>query len=245
MRPTDGSRPRLDHVMLRVRSTDGAVVDTLREPVWPVQSRVVTSENGPAFSSASIPFDPVPVWLVSPIGVQITGLPNRYAFEIHNSSRSVVSVRRNIPAEPVSGAERDSARKATEEKMRKNNLTWSWNGPEIPRIRPFYEGIAAGLDGRIWITRVKELTPGLGKMNIGMGGGGRGSPPARNSTADATPVPSRPALFDVFEPDGTFLGQVRIPPKVATAVRRGDHVWGVAYDEDDVPSVKRYRIVWK
>jgi hypothetical protein len=49
----------------------------------------------------------------------------------------------------------------------------------------------------------------------------------------------------VFEPDGTYLGQVETPPRFGTAVRRGDHVWGVELDEDDVPYVKRYRIVWR
>jgi hypothetical protein len=49
----------------------------------------------------------------------------------------------------------------------------------------------------------------------------------------------------VFEPDGTWLGQVEIPPRVSTMVRRGDLVWGVGYDEDDVATVRRYRIVWR
>lgn len=52
-------------------------------------------------------------------------------------------------------------------------------------------------------------------------------------------------MFDVFEPDGTYLGRVR-PPQNATPKRfRGDDVWTVAEDEDGVKTLVKYRVVWQ
>ena len=42
-----------------------------------------------------------------------------------------------------------------------------------------------------------------------------------------------------------MLGRVQVPPRVSTVYRRGDYVWGVAYDDDDVATVKRFRINWR
>jgi hypothetical protein len=103
-----------------------------------------------------------------------------------------------------------------------------------------------GLDGRIWVPLVPEVTPNVGSVNgpggVGIGRGAPRPPAPSRRPSEAKP---RPALYEVFEPDGTYLGQVQVPPRVSTVVRRGDYVWGVAYGEDDVASVKRYRIVWK
>jgi hypothetical protein len=38
---------------------------------------------------------------------------------------------------------------------------------------------------------------------------------------------------------------VQVPARVSSVIRRGDHVWAVAVDENDVPRLKRYRIAWK
>ena len=52
-------------------------------------------------------------------------------------------------------------------------------------------------------------------------------------------------LFDVFESDGRFVGSVSLPPKVNPLYMRGDLVWAVAKDDNEVDFVKRYRIVWR
>jgi hypothetical protein len=54
----------------------------------------------------------------------------------------------------------------------------------------------------------------------------------------------------VYEPDGSYLGQVRIPysaklPRIGELwVARGDRIWIVESDDDGVQSVHRYRIQW-
>ncbi|MGD2152629.1 MAG: hypothetical protein PVG79_05125, partial [Gemmatimonadales bacterium] len=62
-------------------------------------------------------------------------------------------------------------------------------------------------------------------------------------------VPERtwrePVAFDVFEPNGRYLGMVRAPRGFSTyptPVIRGDTVWAVVRDELDVPYITRSHI---
>ena len=127
--------------------------------------------------------------------------------------------------------------------MRDTDPNWSWNGPDIPDTKPLYSDIHVGLDGRIWIAMVPEVGPRIGSTSMSMGvgnpSGARRPPPSKD------PGPSKPALYDVFEPDGRYLGQVQVPARVSSVVRRGDAVWAVAFDAEDVPRIKRYRIAWR
>jgi hypothetical protein len=81
----------------------------------------------------------------------------------------------------------------------------------------------------------------------GGGGGGigragvSGGPPG---TARAPLLWREPVLFDVFEPDGTYVGQVGFPDNTTIHAMRGDHAWGVQRDADGVESVHRFRITW-
>jgi hypothetical protein len=48
------------------------------------------------------------------------------------------------------------------------------------------------------------------------------APVARTSTASEEDCVPGPTLFDVFEPDGTFIGALQAPPNVTLFVTRGD-----------------------
>jgi hypothetical protein len=241
--PNSGSRPRFSRIWLRLRGSDGAILDTVREPTWPREPRLLDATNGNMFKSVGLPFDPVPLWRFSPFGYIVSGFPDRYAFELRTRAGSVTSVRRDVQPTAVSSAERDSARRAAETSLRETQPTWSWGSIDIPRTKPLYQDLLVGLDGRVWIARVAEVAPRIGNINS-PAGVGRGAPPPRRDTP-AQSIKRRAALYDVFEPSGAFIGAVEVPPGVSTVLRRGDYVWGVAYDEDDVAFVRRYRIIWK
>ena len=54
-----------------------------------------------------------------------------------------------------------------------------------------------------------------------------------------------PLRFDVFEPDGTYLGAVAAPDAFSSfpaPVFSGDRVWAVTEDEQGIERVVRYRI---
>ncbi len=228
-------------VWLRYRA-DGTLVDTLRAPATSREVATLTASAGNSTASTELPFAPKRLVAMGPFGYFVAGYPDRYAFEIHEPEKPVVSVRRDVKAAPVSRAEQADARRRVEESMRRTDPSWSWNGPDIPDVKPLYSDIQLGLDGRIWIAIVPEVTPRVGTTSSSFG---VGNPGVRRPPAQANREPPRPALYDVFEPDGQYLGQVQVPAGVSSVLRRGNQVWGVAFDADDVPRIKRYRIAWR
>ena len=222
---------------------DGSLIDTILAPPGPREVPGLSVTRGNASMSIPLPFSPRRVVVMSPLGYMVTGFPDRFAFELHQPGGSIVSVRRDVKPEPVSRAERTESRREIEERMRGTDPTWSWNGPDIPDTKPLYSDIQVGLDGRIWIAVIPEVGPRIGSTSMSMGVGNPGG--ARRPPASQERAPSKPALYDVFEPDGRYLGQVQVPARVSSVVRRGDHVWAVAFDAEDVPRIKRYRITWR
>jgi len=228
-------------VWLRYRP-DGTVLDTLHAPPAPRVTPTLSARADRVQVSDELPFAPKRVVVMSPFGYFIAGYPDRYAFEIHQPGSPVVSVRRDVKADPVARSERAEARRKIEERMRQTDPMWSWSGPDVPEFKPLYADLQVALDGRIWVAVIPEVSPRVGSTS---GGGGIG-PSGRRAPPQLAPgEPPRPALYDVFEPDGQFLGQVQVPARVSSVVRRGDQVWGVALDADDVPRIKRYRIAWR
>ena len=261
--PLDRARLAAGPEMYERRRGDGTVIDTIAQPPFPRAEQELTGTDpaGRARHTSDLPFSAPLIWRASPLGYLVTALPDRYAFELlvprargtasapatWRPGDPVLSVRRDVRPEAVTRQERDSARNDVMESMRRLNPAWSWTGPDIPATKPLFKDIAIGMDGRIWIPVVPEVTLRLGAI-MGPGGAGsagtgpRGPRPARSPQR---PVPPRPARYDVFEPSGVYLGQVRIPPRTTVAVRRGDHLWAIVFDEDDIATLKRYRIGWR
>ncbi len=221
---------------------DGASLDTIYPPPAPREMAELSATAGRSSTSRLVPFAPKRIVVMSPHGYLIAALPYRYAFELHQPGRPVTSVRRDVKPQPVSRTERAAARREVEERMRQTDPAWSWNGPDIPDVKPLFADIQVGLDGRIWVAVIPEVGPRIGSIS---GGGGIGPGTQRPPTQGPPPDRPRPALYDVFEPDGQYLGQVETPARFSSVVRRGDQVWGVSYDADDVPRIKRYRIAWR
>jgi hypothetical protein len=242
-------------VIIRMRA-DGTVIDTIPVPDFSALERGVQASTQNATVSAPVPFSPVGAWTISPLGYVITGFPGRYAVDLRipqppggkqppawKPGQTVVSLRRNVQPAQVTNAERDEEKKKIEERMKRTDPGWDWGSIEIPKTKPFYTGLQVGLDGRVWVPVIAENSRRAGGVSMSGGGSARGTIQSpRQSTSTEKP---RPALYDVFEPAGIYVGQVQIPARVSTFVRRGYYIWGVEYDEDDVATVKRYRIEWR
>ena len=129
--------------------------------------------------------------------------------------QGVLRIERAFAPVAISDAERNYHREDMERGMRASQSGWRWNGPPVPRTRPAFRSLATGRDGRIWVTLPTE----------------------------AYPVENE--RYDVFEPDGTYLGAV-VPPEGFAGTPRpvfdGDHVWALTRDEVGVERVVRYRI---
>ena len=101
----------------------------------------------------------------------------------------------------------------------------------IPRTKPPFRDIYVSDEGRIWIDRYTEAVQ-------------------REPRPPDDDLPKRPSLtwreprtFDVFEPDGVFLGTVVGPLETELYLWKGDFVWGVERGPSDEPYVVRLRIV--
>ncbi len=118
--------------------------------------------------------------------------------------------------------------------MRNTQPGWSWNGPPIPDYKPAFVELLVGKGGRVWAQLSSE-----GEL-------------IENENYNPDNPGSVPVLwnerlrYDVFEPDGTYLGIV-LPPEefnpMARPVFDGDHVWAVTTDELGVARVVRYRVL--
>jgi hypothetical protein len=225
---------------------DGTLVDSLFEPEFPSAPRynreAFTVHEGTGLREVMLPLWPQPQWMRSRLGYFVTAVPHRYAVDLRIPSATVagkpsiwrtgdrvVSIRRNVQPIPVSNEERAERRAIVERTLQTNNPGWRWTGEEIPAVKPAIHGAHAAFDGRIWVS--------LTQPSVRVTPQGRGT-----GISFGEPAP----LWDIFEPDGTYLGQVRGPDSLSLRIgaMRGDNVWSVATDQNGVQTVKRWRIAW-
>lgn len=226
---------------------DGAFRDTVHPPAFPKED-LLTFSNGRQMMNRVVPFAPMNLTQLSPAGYLVTGRTDRIALDLHMTPGQVVSIRRQIPRKPVSNRERDSARTELTGEFRKMSAQWSWNGPDIPPAKPAYTGFNVAADGRIWV----ELEEGPHKASsdgddvviTSSRRGGRGRANAPGGFGSACPEAGS-KLYDVYEPSGRYLGQVRTPERIEMVMMRGDFVWASACNEDDAPVMVRYKISWR
>ncbi len=58
------------------------------------------------------------------------------------------------------------------------------------------------------------------------------------------PMNQRGVTFDVFDAQGRYQGRLHTDERIGQPMLvRGNRLYAVAYDEDDVPSIVRFRIV--
>lgn len=171
-------------------------------------------------------FVPGKIWTLSPRGAVIVGVNDRYAFEVRHLDGTMTRMERLADAVPVSAEERAEIEDIRAWQRRRQGSTFTGPGgirgrmavsegpPSIPETKPFYRALTGGERGRIWVHRhVKaEKTEIVAGRDTSMG-------PQRTWV--------EPTVFDVFEPDGTYLGEVRVPDDMRLWVFRGDTVWGV------------------
>ncbi|UCD24380.1 MAG: 6-bladed beta-propeller [Gemmatimonadota bacterium] len=86
----------------------------------------------------------------------------------------------------------------------------------LPEFMPPYSQLHVGDRGRIWIAAAMSLDM-FNELQA--------------------------AIFDVFEPNGAYLGQVHIPKGASPRVFRGDTVWATKRGEYGEPYIAVYRVV--
>ena len=209
-----------------VHGPDGAHLDTIPSPAADfdraeLSATFTAPSGGMGFRTALVPFSPEALWAGHPHGGILRGVSSEYRIDLQVGHR-VLRIERGVDPIPVSPAERDHYRDSITADLRYTVPDWEWNGPPIPETKPVFKRLHSGMDGRIWV----ELTSGLGDAS--------------------DPSIGEQVRFDVFEPNGTYLGAVNAPADFMASINPvfdGDYVWAVTRGELDVERVVRYRIV--
>lgn len=216
---------------------DGSTGDTLVIPDADYQTPFVEGRDEDNVSRNRIPFTAREAWILHPDGYFVHGISEDYRFAIFRDQTLAgelpVRVERETAAVAVDPDEASQARDRITRSMRRSFPSWRWNGPDIPETKAAYHEIFAGADGRIW---VRVSVPSVRVEDPLF------DPPDPNAVKDNW---VEPVAFDVFEPDGTFLGHVQAPQDFGvhpTPRFEGDFVWGVTRDEFDVQRFVRYRM---
>jgi hypothetical protein len=218
---------------------DGVPGDTLETPEYDYDTPEIqaSDEEGSSFISEWIPFTPRDVWAFSPLGYFVAGVSTSYAIDLHIAPDQILRIERGdwlpVPIKPEEKAEQERIETAG---MRRLDPGWRWNGPPIPDTKPPYERFFVGEDGRIWVKLYQEAHKIESAEDY----------PQEDEPGEI-PEPTwiESVAFDVFEPDGRYLGMVTAPDGLATyptPVARGDTLWAVVEDELDVPYIVRFLV---
>jgi hypothetical protein len=182
----------------------GTLVDTIPPP------SITGEPTGPEGR-----FLPGKIWALSPQRVVIVGVNDEYKFELRRPDGTVVRVERVQDRVPLEAEERAEHEALNEWTRRTQAQYLAADVPPIPATKPFYRGFYPGERGRIWVQRYVKAE--------------------KTDTVAEEPDPSQPphltwterTVFDVFESDGTYLGEVHVPSFTSLRVFRGDTVWGI------------------
>ncbi len=208
----------------------GVAVDTIAIPLATREIPGLQIRSATRSFGVRIPFYPAAHWTVTPKGNIVVVDGGRYRIDVHSADGSVLRMSRTANSVTVSEQERAVEEERITARFRRLEPTWSWDGPRIPATKPPITWLHAAQDGAIW---VRVAQPGSAIA-------------ASERAASARSHVKEPIIFDVFEADGRFRGQVAAPEGMQLApypVLGSDMVWAVAKDVDGVNYVVRFRIV--
>jgi hypothetical protein len=205
-------------------SATGELVDTIPPPQ--LDGEPETAQGTFGVSKA---------WEMSPLGYLIAGINSSYSFELREADGSVVRVEKVHSPVSVQPEERSEWEARNEWTRRAQSQFLTAEIPPVPGVKPAYRGFDIGADGEIWVRTYTDAR----KVDV--------EPPSTQSGGPQPPPPSlswrEPIVYDVFDPGGTYFGQVRMPERVSLAAHRGTEVWGIMSGEFDELYVVRYRLV--
>lgn len=203
---------------------DAGPGDTLVAPTWHVTESNISGSDKNSVNVSSVPFTAESKWSFSPLGYFVGGVNDRYHITLYRPGAPLV-IERDMDPVPVQSAEASAEKDRLTRQFRRNFPGWTWNGADIPDTKPPFKEIFVGDHGRLW---VQLSQPGQ---------------PVAAVDPSESPDWTEPVVFDLFEPDGQYLGRVAAPRgflEYPTPVFRGDTVWAGFEDADGVRFVKKF-----
>jgi hypothetical protein len=217
-----------------VRLGDGGTyVDSLIPVDLPVPREIfiAVSSDGGSRSSTSWRYAPNYHFDWHPHGFFVAGHGGKYEIVIARPDGKPVVIRRTGAPVSLLPDEKAEEKEYITWNMRQTQPAWSWTGPDLPDAKAPLTGITVTRDGNIWarvatpseLIPAEELPPATEK-----------GPPVRRYRS--------PTTYEVYSSTGRFLGRVPMPPRTTMFQADGDHVWAISRDQDDLPSVIRFRL---
>jgi hypothetical protein len=202
----------------------GEVVDTIRPPPEDREGPVYTmiTPDGPRY-----PYTVETVSTISPRGYLVWGRTDEYAFFRRLSDGRIVRISRHAERLPVNSGERGQFEEISAYFEDRGDSDY----PPVPDVKPFFRVLSADIDGRIWVQRY--TTPyeyAYTQKEIEE----RGDRPLMEWR--------EVQVYDVFEPEGRYLGRVELPRRTRLAFVRDDRLWAIELGELEEPYVVRYRL---
>jgi hypothetical protein len=217
-----------------VRLQDGgAFADSLAPPdlVVPREVYLAVSPDGRSRSSSNSSYAPNYHWGWHPHGFFVVGHGGSYEITLARMDSKPIVIRRVASPVPVLPDERTEEQERITWSMRQTQPGWSWTGPAIPDTKPPLGGLMIARDGTIW---ARVATPSERIPDAELAPPRDNGPPVRHFRS--------PVAYEVFAPDGRFLGRVPMPPRTTLVQADGNFAWGITRDIDDLPAVVRFRI---
>ena len=198
----------------------GEVVDTVVPPTLPGE---------PEDSNGS--FAPAKIWSLSPLGGFVAAVSDRYEISHFRPDGTVLRLQREFEPVPLFPGEKADHEARREFSIRTQGQFMTSQPAPVPDVKPALRGISVSEDGKIWV--MKHVRSEL-------------RDPAPEPVTDPSRPPAmryrEPTVYDVFEPDGTFLGTVRMPAGYGIYRMRGDQAWARRVGEFNESYLVRLRI---
>jgi hypothetical protein len=185
-----------------------------------------------------IPFSPRAMTQFLPFGAAIVGASDRYRLEVTNFGGGRLVIERRVDPIAVQPEEAAWTKRFTTATRRRSEPGWTWDGPEIPEHKPYFELVAGDPQGRVWVSR---RGPGVRAEVCDEN-------PEPDAATEILPCWQDTTIVDFFGADGRFLGPVQMPPGFGVSDLRGTFIDDdllLIQSQDDAGTimVKRYRLV--
>jgi hypothetical protein len=201
-----------------IHAADGAVLDTIAMPEFEPPAFIHSDES--SRTSAGVPFSPDLDVVFDPRGYLWAGFSGQYRIlQLTLDGRDTIRViDRAYDAVRVTATERAAAIE---------RLSWfvdqggRIDAGRIPDQHPAFSDIHVDSDGFVW---VEPITPRQDEVTV------------------ETLYAPRPAVYDVFDAEGRYLGRVDAAVPLSRPVITGDRLHAITVDDLGVQYIVRMRI---
>jgi len=204
-------------VLVRYRP-DGTVLDSVRLPPEVLSGMVL----GVRSLGARWAFPEATVFTPLPRGGLAVARTTAYRVEVSPAGAPAFVIERSAQALPLEGAEREEWQAMAEMGGRGPRIT-------IPRRKPIIRELDADAEGRIWVSLYTRATRREPERRPGAG-----APPSLTWWEHNA--------YDVFDPRGTYLGRIDLPPFSKLVAVLGSRIWVAEETDEGSYVLVRYRM---